>query len=228
MLTNNLMRLTIAGGSEWVMVLLLFLSLFSIASIVERFFILRRKRHRLDRLDQIIGPLIRENSTSRIREVLKQEDEPVLHSAFSANNGAPRDRETMEKIITSELGRERVRLERRLTFLGTLGNNAPFIGLFGTVLGIIRAFHDLSLASHSNTSAVMAGISEALVATAVGLFVAIPAVLFFNYFQRQVDRILSLTESLAQGILAGIPAHATDSDIPHAKAVTPSTVHTGA
>jgi biopolymer transport protein ExbB len=103
------------------------------------------------------------------------------------------------------MAREHIRLERRLAFLGTLGNNAPFIGLFGTVLGIIRAFHDLSLDSQGSSSVVMAGISEALVATAVGLFVALPAVMFFNYYQRQVDRLLSITESLAQGILAGMP-----------------------
>ena len=69
-----------------------------------------------------------------------------------------------------------LRYEKRLAFLGTLGNNAPFVGLFGTVLGIIRAFHDLAGSALQGTQAVMAGIAEALVATGVGLLVALPAV----------------------------------------------------
>ena len=77
---------------------------------------------------------------------------------------------------------ERLRYERGLAFLGTLGNNAPFVGLFGTVLGIIRAFHDLAGNSLQGSQAVMAGIAEALVATAVGLLVALPAVATYNAF----------------------------------------------
>ena len=85
--------------------------------------------------------------------------------------------------------RERLRLERRLPFLATLGSNGPFVGLFGTVLGIIKAFHDLAATAGTagaGASTVMAGISEALVATAIGLLVAIPAVVAFNYFSRRV------------------------------------------
>ena len=74
------------------------------------------------------------------------------------------------------------------------------------MLGIIRAFRDLSLDAQGTSSVVMAGISEALVATAVGLFVALPAVMAFNYFMKQVDGILTVNEALAQGILAGKPA----------------------
>ena len=91
---------------------------------------------------------------------------------------------------------QRPRFDRGLTFLGTLGNNAPFIGLFGTVLGIIQAFHDLAAHPEGGTSVVMAGISESLVATAVGLFVAIPAVLAYNTFQRMVKRKMTSAESV--------------------------------
>jgi biopolymer transport protein ExbB/TolQ len=205
MLTDKLMRLTIAGGSEWVMVLLLGLSVISVAIIVERALFFRRQRQRLSRLDELLSPLIEGQNTRKMTEVLSRESTPSLRAAVSGYQGQARDREATEKIVASSLGRERLALERRLTFLGTLGNNAPFIGLFGTVLGIIRAFHDLSLEAQANTKAVMFGISEALVATAIGLFVAIPAVLAFNYFQKQVDRNLAITESLVQGILAGLP-----------------------
>jgi biopolymer transport protein ExbB/TolQ len=212
MITEKLMRLTVAGGSEWVMVLLLCLSVISIAIIVERALYFRRRRRSLDRLDELLTPLINSDDSARMKALLERESgEPTLRAAVAGHDSRSRDRAATEKIVASSLGRERLRLERRLTFLGTLGNNAPFIGLFGTVLGIIRAFHDLSLESRTNTSAVMAGISEALVATAVGLFVALPAVLFYNLYQRQVDRTLAITEALSQGILAGVPAGATEA-----------------
>lgn len=84
----------------------------------------------------------------------------------------------------------RVLLEKRLGILATFGNNAPFIGLFGTVLGIIDAFHTLSQGSEFGVNAVMGGISEALVATATGLFVAIPSVIAYNYFVRKIKMML--------------------------------------
>src|SRR5262249_22970352 len=92
---------------------------------------------------------------------------------------------------------ERVRYERGLAFLGTLGNNAPFVGLFGTVLGIVRAFRDLSGSSLHGTQAVMAGIAQALVATGVGLLVALPAVATYNAFTRHVERSTSAAEVIA-------------------------------
>jgi biopolymer transport protein ExbB len=107
--------------------------------------------------------------------------------------------------MDAELVRQRLRYDSNLIFLGTLGNNAPFIGLFGTVLGIIKAFRDLALAEASTgTSAqvVMSGISEALVATAVGLGVALPAVVAFNYFKTILKRTVSNTETLSKTVSA--------------------------
>ena len=93
-------------------------------------------------------------------------------------------------------------MEKRLLILGTLGNNAPFVGLFGTVLGVIRAFHDLAQNATAGPEVVMAGLSEALIATAVGLFVAIPCVISYNYFKKQVEDLLSTTETLSRLILS--------------------------
>jgi biopolymer transport protein ExbB len=89
--------------------------------------------------------------------------------------------------------------------LGTLGNNTPFIGLFGTVLGIIKASHDLTASQATGgqaANAVMAGVFEALVATAVGLLVAIPAVVAYNVFQRRVRAAMSGVDALAHAILS--------------------------
>lgn len=93
----------------------------------------------------------------------------------------------------------RLALEKRLGILATFGNNAPFIGLFGTVLGIIKAFHDLGTSSEFGVRVVMAGISEALVATAMGLFVAIPSVIGYNYFVRKIKFLMMIYEENKNG-----------------------------
>jgi biopolymer transport protein ExbB len=108
---------------------------------------------------------------------------------------------SVEEHKASALENERLRYERRIAFLGTLGNNAPFVGLFGTVLGIIRAFHDLASSSVQGTQAVMSGIAEALVATGVGLLVALPAVATYNAFVRRVETSTASAEAIAHEIL---------------------------
>jgi len=99
------------------------------------------------------------------------------------------DRVKLEAAMQRELNFESERMQRYLDILGTIGNVTPFIGLFGTVLGIIRAFHDLSLATGGGPSVVANGIAEALVATAMGLFVAVPAVIAYNLFVKKIDTI---------------------------------------
>ena len=108
----------------------------------------------------------------------------------------------MEEGMSGYLVGERQNLDRGLVVLGTLGNNAPFIGLFGTVIGIIQAFADLAANPAGGPSVVMAGISEALVATAVGLLVAIPAVIAYNAFGRVVKRKVANAEALKKLVAA--------------------------
>tara|TARA_B100001094_G_C17447680_1_gene446718 strand:- start:80 stop:448 length:369 start_codon:yes stop_codon:yes gene_type:complete len=97
---------------------------------------------------------------------------------------------------------ERQILDKGLVILGTLGNNAPFIGLFGTVIGIIQAFSDLAANPAGGASVVMGSVSEALIATAVGLLVAIPAVVSFNLFQRVVKRRITNGEAIMKILTA--------------------------
>lgn len=116
------------------------------------------------------------------------------------------DTEGAERAMLGTLQFERSRLERGVIIVGTVASNVPFIGLFGTVLGIIKAFHDLSLstggAAGDNAGAVMSGISEALVSTALGLAVAIPAVVLYNVMQSQIKSIVTRSESMGQLVLA--------------------------
>jgi biopolymer transport protein ExbB len=114
---------------------------------------------------------------------------------------------------------QKMKLERRLAYLGTLGNNAPFIGLFGTVIGVVGAFDALgqaakqpvaqaagAAASQMAPQAVMSSIAEALVATAVGLAVAIPAVASNNFFQRIIKSTLANTEALSRILMSHLSA----------------------
>ena len=117
----------------------------------------------------------------------------ILAEAITNSSCAP---EALAEMVEARLMMERQRLERGLSFVGTVGSNAPFIGLLGTVLGIIKAFHDLSVAEQAGPAVVMAGISEALVATAVGLVVAIPAVVIFNVFKARTKSVIAGTESV--------------------------------
>src|SRR5207248_7240005 len=124
---------------------------------------------------------------------------------------APRGPEAVDKAMQSAVALERGRLEKRLVFLGTVGSNAPFVGLFGTVIGIIHAFEELghaapghaaAAASQVASAAVMSSIAEALVATAVGILVALPAIAAFNYLQRRAATLLGASDVLANLVLA--------------------------
>ncbi len=102
-----------------------------------------------------------------------------------------RGKTVIEEAMSTTIVEQSHRLERHLSVLGTLAVIAPFIGLFGTVLGIIRSFHDMAEKANANPAAVGAGISEALIATAAGLFVAIVSVVAFNAFKQRVRYAVS-------------------------------------
>lgn len=111
--------------------------------------------------------------------------------------------EALAYLMDSKMIEERIFLEKRLIVLGSLGNNAPFIGLLGTVLGIIKAFFNLGALGNSGAEVVMKSISTALVATAGGLLIAIPVVIANNYFNKKLKVIMQNLEQLAKAALAG-------------------------
>ncbi len=122
-------------------------------------------------------------------------DRAIVHITKNGAKG-------LEENFSTFVQFEQPKLERSLTFLATVGSNAPYIGLFGTVLGIMKSFNDLSQASSAGQQTVMAGISAALIATAAGLMVAIPNILAYNYFQKQVKAIISGLDSFRDAVLA--------------------------
>ena len=191
-------------GAEWVMWLLVVLSLISIAIMVERaiFFVSAGRRNAS--LPREIAGLLRKGDLTAAKDRLAKEKGLAATVGRAALEEADRGSSAVEEAAAGASTTERLHLERNLAFLGTVGNNAPFIGLFGTVLGIIQAFHDLSLDSQGGAATVMSGVSEALVATAIGLLVAIPAVAAFNIFQRKIKRLSSDATAMIHVILAGL------------------------
>jgi biopolymer transport protein ExbB/TolQ len=119
----------------------------------------------------------------------------MIHAALTAENSQNKT-ESVDRAVQSYLSSQRIELEKGLNVLATLGSNAPFIGLFGTVLGIIQSFGILSSQQGSAMNAVMLGLAEALIATAVGLFVAIPAVVSYNFFSQKLRNLTIEAQSL--------------------------------
>lgn len=197
MLTNLLQGFTLLG-EEWVLWILIVLSVLSFAVMIERFvFFFSNRLTGADELARKLANGDVEFARTAI-EGKRGMEAAVIREAI---NASPKGPDAVEEIIASTMAREKSRYEAWLSILGTLGNNAPFIGLFGTVLGIIRAFHDLATSPSGvqtgGASVVMSGISGALVATAVGLAVAIPAVVAFNGFQRWLKRLTSNATALS-------------------------------
>ena len=190
------------AGHDVTLYLLVLLSLFSIAFIIERWLFLGSIKKNSLRMQQKMVAALKSNNIDDI-EALSKDRESVEGEALSygmkylKQNG----NEGLDDIFDSFSLLQKPRLEKRLNFLATVGSNAPFIGLLGTVFGIMDAFRSLAT-SQGDAATVMIGISKALVATAVGLIVAIPAVIAYNYFRKIASGILQNTQSAKSLCLA--------------------------
>jgi biopolymer transport protein ExbB len=207
-------------GSGWVLILMLVLSVISFAIMLERTWFYVTTSDNVPALMKDLGRFLRDGDLEGARKRLEgspsAEAAVVLAGVVEARHGADAAEEAM--LGASELQKQR--LEARLAFLGTLGNNAPFIGLLGTVIGIMMAFSELGKQKGATGAAalapegVMQNISEALVATAIGLFVAIPAVAAFNAFQRVVKGKLANTAALGHVLMTHLRAEESDEPAP--------------
>ena len=190
-LVAQLLTVFLYLGSEWVMYLLLGLSVVSFGIALERLVFFLRHTGDVERLDHDLRQLLRENKPAQALQRVREDKSLAARVAEAGLETLPQGAAATEEVMSATIIRERATYERGLAFLGTLGNNAPFVGLFGTVLGIIRSFRDLSTNTTQGASAVMSGIAESLVATAVGLLVALPAVALYNYFQRYLKTLVN-------------------------------------
>jgi len=204
-------------GAGWVLLLMFALSVISVAIMLERGWLFISLRDDIPKLMRDLAALLRAGDWEGARRRLEASPSAEAAVVVAGLVEAPRGAQAAEEAMAGASALQRTRLERRLAFLGTVGNNAPFIGLLGTVIGIVAAFDELareaaaagsSPGSQAATNAasvsatLQAHISEALVATAVGLFVAIPAVAAYNLFQRMVKSTLANTEAVGHLLLA--------------------------
>lgn len=193
------------GGAEWILWLLVFLSVGSFIVFFERLAFYRKTATNVERLRRNLMDNLPAGNVDEALRALK--DDPSMEARVVAYGlrDAEKGPKAVEELCRGALGMEKLRFERGLTVLATIGSNAPFIGLFGTVMGVIMAFDNLSGsagADPSGQAAVMGAIAEALIATGVGLLVAIPAIIFFNVLKGQVKKRSSSTVLLVETMLA--------------------------
>jgi len=199
-------------GAEWVLYFLMLLSIFSVALIFERFSFYRKASRGLKEFRGQIRTAIASGkltdaarlAQSRNQEQPRSAPDLETEMALALISLPGSSTEILGEVAQDAVIRARMSWDKNLALLATIGSNAPFIGLFGTVLGIIKAFHDLSQQSAAGSQVVTSGIAEALVATAVGLMVAIPAVVSFNLFQRRVKSAIAEAEALKSFLVGNL------------------------
>ena len=182
-----------------VLIILLLMSVFSIGMIFERYLTLTKIGQHSADIQRKIKLFLLQNNTKGFKEIATQTESVEGRAAsFALKHIEQHGEKGFEELFNSFVIVERSGLEKYLVALATIASNAPFIGLLGTVLGIMKAFNDLSVATEGGQQTVMAGISVALIATAAGLFVAIPAGIFYNYYSRKVKSVLASLESVKE------------------------------
>jgi len=192
----NIWQLIKVGG--FTMVVLLAASVLSIAIILERLIAYRRKS-RVKRKDFMLKMRqeIKKGRLNPAIEICKETNTPFAQVVYAGLSFF----DCSEKEISNNMERqiiiETTILERLTSVIGTIGSVSVYVGLFGTVLGIIRAFHDISVSGSGGISVVISGISEALACTAAGLCVAVPAVVAYNYFMKKIDDFIKDMELAA-------------------------------
>ncbi len=169
-----------------------FLSIVSVSIMIERYFALKKISSSSTTMATGFKGVLKSQNLDEIQNL--SNDEVSLEGralGYGLNFVKAHGQNGLDELFNSFKNVEKPALEKNLNILGTIASNAPYVGLLGTVMGIMKAFNDLATAPASGNEAVMAGIGHALVSTAIGLAVAIPAVVAFNFFQKKVGLILS-------------------------------------
>jgi biopolymer transport protein ExbB len=191
-------------GANWVLWLLIGLSIVSIGVMIDRALWLRKRDTDTDRFTRELRSAFDRGEIDRLQT--KYMDSPAVPIQVGLRGLSVRERgaDAVAEAMHGERARWRRAADRNLIVLGTLGNNVPFVGLFGTVLGVINAFQHLAMKSANAEQETLSNIAEALSATAIGLLVAIPAVIAFNFFSRRVRVIMGGADEVAHAVLSQI------------------------
>ena len=213
-LVERLQRIA-SGGGGWILWLMLILSVVSIGIMLERLVFFVARREDVDALTDKLIKLLTVDDLEGAKALLGKSKSIEAAVMLPCVDWTPKGVEAFREVVDAELSKQKRQLERGTTFLGTIGNNAPFIGLVGTVLGVIQAFQQLGNQNKDAMGNVMVGIAEALIATGVGLFVAIPAVVAFNIVNRQIATVESNVGIMAKYVAALLSAEEVDEEKNH-------------
>lgn len=193
---NELFKKSALLGDVWVLWILLFASILSVAVMLDRWRVFHHNRIDFPAFLEKLRSFLDSGDTASAARLCEDHHALEARVALTGLKNFARGAASVEEAMKSDLVLERANFEKNLIVLSTMGNNAPFIGLLGTVLGVIKAFHDLGVAGSSGVSVVMSGISAALIATAFGILLAIPAVIANNFFQTRLKRAAQNTQAL--------------------------------
>jgi biopolymer transport protein ExbB/TolQ len=189
-------------GAEWVLWLLIGLSVLSVGIMIDRVLWFRRRETDTERFTRELRGAFERGEIDRLETKYKDDEAVPVRVAMRGLSERARGAEAVAEAMQSERLRWRNAGDRNLIVLGTLGNNVPFIGLFGTVLGVINAFENLRIKTPEAEDRTLDLIAEALAATAFGLLVAIPAVIAFNFFTRKMKVMLGSADEAAHSVMA--------------------------
>jgi len=189
-------------GADWVLWLLIALSVLSVGVMIDRYLWFKNRDTNTETFTRELRGAFERDEIERLET--KYKDDPSIPVQVGLRGLAERGRgpEAVAEAMHGERARWRRGADRNLMVLGTLGNNVPFIGLFGTVLGVINAFQQLTVKTAEAEAQTLGAIAEALVATAVGLLVAIPAVIAFNFFTRKLKIVMGGADEVAHTVLS--------------------------
>ncbi|HVK88988.1 MAG TPA: MotA/TolQ/ExbB proton channel family protein [Kofleriaceae bacterium] len=196
-------------GANWVLWLLILLSVISVGVMIDRFLWFRGRDTDTERFLRELRGAFERDELERLEKKYKDDPAIPVQVALRGVRERARGAEVVAEAMHGERARWRRGADRNLMILGTLGNNVPFVGLFGTVLGVISAFQNLTVKSAEAERLTLNAIAEALVATAVGLLVAIPAVAAFNYFGRKLKVVMTGADECAHAVLEQVYAQKT-------------------
>lgn len=208
MLSQKLIGLSLIGA-EWVLWVLVGLSVLAVAVVVDRMVLFVRTRELIAELEPVLTKALASGDLCSAQEAVARDSfvRNVLRAGLGQIAAGSRDAGTVEQAMLGATARERARYEKWLTPLATIGNAAPFLGLFGTVLGIVQAFFQMGkfgATAAAGNQIIMTAIGEALVTTGLGIMVAVPAVAAFNWAKASIGSRLKHTEAFMRALLAGL------------------------
>ncbi|UCG50451.1 MAG: MotA/TolQ/ExbB proton channel family protein [Candidatus Latescibacterota bacterium] len=183
-----------------IVLVLVICSVVTLGAALERIYYYTKRRGNPDASFRKAVIRVREGRLREAERMLEDTTHPVGPVGLEVLRGANKLAETFEERLHITLSAQKLLLERNLNVLGTMAAVAPLIGLFGTVWGIMRAFSDMAQTGSAAPSVVAAGVAEALVTTAAGLVVAVPALMLYNHLSRRMNVMLTVAENMGRSL----------------------------